>query len=197
MLQFDEPSLTATLRRLPISHRVAFAARCARRSLEALPATEPAQAELLAIVDDLCAEVVGGRRDLPFLEALLARCVALLPPEVEDDDEIAPDAADREDAAAATAYAIRAYLLAEPHDATMAGQLAYDLADRRALEQLGKGAISVIDRAFEERVDASPEIQEELGAQQRDLAELTALTDKLCTALAELLRVTLAPTAAS
>jgi uncharacterized protein YjaG (DUF416 family) len=170
VLRFDESALVKCLAQLPNEARVAFAALCAERQL---PNYERFSAKsgtgnprtLKEALLPIWAGLQGRRASANELEAILGRCMALIPGEEDASEE----AAYADDAVASVAYTIRALLTADPQEAAWAARRAYDAVDHFIANQLNQ---SIIERELEGAIAAHPLVQAELQRQQADLRDL-------------------------
>jgi uncharacterized protein YjaG (DUF416 family) len=175
LLHFDEPNLIVRLAKLPNELRVAFAALCAERQLpnyarfsarSGLGDPSVLKEALVSIWEDVQGRPVSNAR----LEAILERCMALIPNGDEDTEE---ETAYADDAAAAVAYTIRARLAGDPQEAAWAARRAYEAVDHFIVSQLNS---TIVERDQEGNIASHPLAQAELMRQQDDLKDLLSVS---------------------
>lgn len=131
IISYDEEAIRRRLERLDASQKTAFAACCAERLLQLLVkiANGPAGAvaELLPILDRVWEWTRGSGRDLRGDEQIAG---GLVPD--EDDDGWTLLVGYTQNAAAATAYAVRTSLSDSAQEAVWAARQAYEVADLAA-----------------------------------------------------------------
>lgn len=170
MYKFQEQVLRDELSRLPAQCRVAFAASCAQRLLEAYRAFaersgQPAIGLESALEYAWTHVLVQAQR--AEVERMLAEVMARVPEEGEPG--WTPLAAYAEDAVSAVAYCLRCLLSAEAQEAAWAARRVYEAVD---LFVTTRDGITPSDVGAEDRVLQDPVIQAELQRQERDIADL-------------------------
>lgn len=175
MPKFDEENLCARLAGITPESRTVFAASCATRVKPAYVAFHANTqcgdpAALSSAQEFIWSAIDRGKFARGETEKWLEAVMALVPPEDESWTELHKFA---DDAAAATAYALRTMLRDNPEEA--AKEAAW--AARRVFEAVSSyivdaKQIDVTKRGFEELIDGDSLMQLELERQDRDVEEL-------------------------
>ncbi len=171
MLKYQEPDLVAALERLPPQSRVAFAASCAQRLLQAyrqycVAQGQPDTAALDNAMEYIWGNILGHPRR-ETTEELLDDVLTLLP----DDRALAvyPLSAYAEDAISAVAYSLRCMLSFQAQEAAWAARHVYEAVDQFVIN---RDDISPVKPETELRILNDDLVQAELRRQAQDLADL-------------------------
>lgn len=170
LFRYDERELVKRLSRLDRQSKTAFAASCAQRLLPmfdryAKAAGTPELSSRLAMIVDSAWEVASGASTRSDLSALQAEAEAMVP---TDKDGWTREMGYGQNAAAATAYAVRAWLTDDPQEAAWAARQVYELADYAVLQRDPNLDLNAPDA--EARVLLSDLVQDALGTLDQALA---------------------------
>lgn len=176
-LNFDEAQLAGKLERVPLQHRVAFAATCAERLMPAYVAFSNRSgrgdpAVLRGILTRLWNDLAGDRMQDTEVQSKIDVCMALIPQ--EDDGPWVMEHAAAEDAASAVAYALRCRQSGHAQEAAWSARRAYEALDHHVIN---RGNIDTTKPGAEERVLGHSVVQAELARQRRDLDEVLGAVD--------------------
>lgn len=170
-LRYDEARLIKALAEISSVARAVFAAACAERMLPVYRwfhgrtgrgepvALERALADLWVALESGCQSPESLHQHQIAVEELVPN----------EDDSWVDECAYAENAAAAVAYAIRAWLTGSPQEAAWAARQAYDALDYRITN---RDNVDLNASGVREQIEADPLIQEELARQRRDLEVL-------------------------
>jgi uncharacterized protein YjaG (DUF416 family) len=188
ILSFDEKALSIGLDQIPPPLRAIFAATIAERLFPAYAnfsrkTGRGHPAKLADILERLWQDLKGTPMDAQELQESINLLMNLIPK--EDDIPWIPEQAWAEDAAAATAYALRCRQTGDSREAAWAARRAYEALDHFVLTPI---KIDTNVMGVEERALSSPLIQAELIRQLRDLRELKAESERGVAALAQQMR---------
>jgi uncharacterized protein YjaG (DUF416 family) len=172
MIRYEEKKLVQELERLPRRLRTVFAAACAERLLPAYRRFEKRSRrgdskELATILKRLWDDLEGTSMTSEEVEAMIAKCMTLIPR--EDEGPWIEEQAAAEDAGAAVAYALRCRKSGESQEAAWAARRCYEALDHFVVN---RDNIDTNAPGAEERIFGDPLVQAELLRQQRDLDDL-------------------------
>jgi len=174
MHDYNEGEMIARLTRLNRVGRAAFAAACAERLaplfLRYAATTEAADgAALRAIIDEVWRAVSGEDCDLRPLQAAAEDLVP------DDEGEWSTQTAYAQNAAACSAYAVRAWLTDDPQEAAWAARQLYEAADHAAQQIVKAAGIRPAD--LERMILGHDLVQAALGAIEDDLTSVEGDND--------------------
>lgn len=175
MLNYDEELLMLRLEPLDRSAKTAFAAACAQRLMPLYDryarqvGDSSLQQRLAVIVSAAWAAASGRDVEASRLEA---DAESMVPD--EDDEGWTASRAYAGNAAAAAAYALRAWLTDDPQEAVWAARQLFDAADL-AYFQANPGVIFVTEEENKASLE-SPVVQSAISAIQRDLEAIEKAT---------------------
>jgi len=181
--RFVEGELVESLERLSARLRVVFAAACAERLLPAYiasptPAGDPSA--LRGILSRLWEDLEGKPMTELEVDAELDACMGIIENIVPGEDNAGAAVVDHalaEDAASATAYALRCRRSGDGKEAAWAARRAYETVDQYVVDREGVNLNAV---GAEELLIEHPLVQAELERQHRDLDDLgAAAADKV------------------
>lgn len=175
MLKYDEKLLKLRLEPLDRSAKTAFAAACAQRLMPlydryARQVGDSSLQQRLAVIVSAAWAAASGR----YVEAsrLEADAESMVPD--EDDEGWTAGRAYAGNAAAAAAYALRAWLTDDPQEAVWAARQLFDAADL-AYFQANPGVSFVTEEENKASLE-SPVVQSAISAIQRDLEAIEKAT---------------------
>lgn len=186
MYRFDETTLKAEISMLPHAFRVAFAAACAERQMDAYKEFEEecsrprANALVLALEETWMQP--DQPQDLESFECRLDALMRLVPNEDNIDGAWTQGATNAQNAGMTVIYALRARLRGDARESAWAARVAYEALDNFVINTVG---IDINIAGAELDVAGHPLVQAELLRQLRDLADLKShASEPLPTAIA-------------
>ncbi len=172
--RFDEASLVAELRHLPVAFRVIFATACAERLMPAyrLFHTQSGAGDPVAMsraLEDLWSNPVLPEVHEEIYEQQLEKIMGLIPRDDEIGASLTEKATYAQESGMSLAYALSARLTGEPQEAAWAARVAYEALDNFVIN---REDIDTNKPGGEQKVISHPIVQTELGRQRRDLEQL-------------------------
>lgn len=172
MRNYDEPAVVARLSKLGRREKSAFAASCAQRLVPVFEryARSVGNADLgsrLATIVASAWDLASGEVPDKSPERLQAEAEALVP---SDEDGWTLEMGYGQNAAAAAAYAIRAWLTDDPQEAAWAARQVYEMADYAVLQR--SPTLDLNEAASELTVLSSALVQDALEALDRSLTSV-------------------------